>query len=135
MRRLSRAIDDSDEFASDVADDRCNPSCMAISREIVAEVRRVIDELPSKLKAALILHVLEECPQTECAVLLGITPKSVESRIYRARRLLAAWLRPHIQERIPFSRWLRDRSLSNRIFDDANRELFMVALSASRIAR
>lgn len=48
-----------------------------------------IDKLPDKLKTALILFAVEERSQEECAELLGISPKALEMRVYRARKLLA----------------------------------------------
>jgi len=48
-----------------------------------------IQKLPHKLKSALIAFAIEERSQEECAELLGITPKAVEARVYRARKILA----------------------------------------------
>jgi RNA polymerase sigma-70 factor (ECF subfamily) len=49
---------------------------------------RAIAQLPHDLRAALVLSVLEQHSHAECAELLGTTPKTVETRIYRARKLL-----------------------------------------------
>lgn len=48
-----------------------------------------IQKLPHNLKAALILFAIEENSQEECAEILGVTPKTVETRVYRARKILA----------------------------------------------
>ena len=88
--------------------DSRNPAGALISDEVVAELRHVVNELPHKLKTALILHVLEERPQAECGAILGISVKTVEARVHRARRLLASRLRSHLKESLPFSRWLHD---------------------------
>ena len=48
-----------------------------------------IQKLPHNLKAALILFSIEENSQEECAEILGVTPKTVETRVYRARKILA----------------------------------------------
>lgn len=48
-----------------------------------------IERLPHKLKTALILFALEGHSQEACAELLGVTPKTVETRVYRARKILA----------------------------------------------
>jgi len=53
---------------------------------------REIERLPHKLKTALILFALEEHSQEACAELLGVTPKTVETRVYRARKILAGKL-------------------------------------------
>ena len=62
-----------------------------------AEERRAVEaaiqELPSDLKEAFILAVLEGRSQQETGAILGATPKAVESRVYRARKLLATKLR------------------------------------------
>jgi RNA polymerase sigma factor (sigma-70 family) len=56
-------------------------------RDLV-RLSKQIDRLPEKLKTALILFAVEERSQEECASLLGITPKALELRVYRARKLL-----------------------------------------------
>lgn len=52
------------------------------------QLKREIAKLPHKLRAALVAFAIEECSQEECARLLGITPKAVELRVYRARKIL-----------------------------------------------
>lgn len=47
-----------------------------------------IPKLPHKLKTALILFTLEGKSQEECAKLMGVTVKTVETRVYRARKIL-----------------------------------------------
>lgn len=54
--------------------------------ETTAHVLALVDSLPVKLKAPFVLHVIEEHSQRECAEILGITEKAVETRIYRARK-------------------------------------------------
>lgn len=65
-----------------------NPSDMIESKEKMKAVGKAIDELPHDLKVALILAVLEERPHTECAEILNTTPKTIETRVYRARKYL-----------------------------------------------
>lgn len=69
------------------------PAQAAESSEEVARLHEAIQTLPHDLKTALILSALEQRPQQECAELLGTTPKAVETRVYRARKLLRAALR------------------------------------------
>jgi len=57
-------------------------------RQMLKLLESQIDLLPHKLKTALILFALENNSQEECARILGITPKSVEMRVYRARKTL-----------------------------------------------
>lgn len=61
---------------------------VAIARQQQAHVAAEIDRLPHKLKAALILFAVEENSQEQCAEILNTTPKTVETRVYRARKLL-----------------------------------------------
>ena len=82
-REASEAWDRSDE---DVVS-------LAAAREQLARLRREVTLLPDALKGAFILFVLEERSQKECAELLGVTPKTIEMRVYRARALLAKTLR------------------------------------------
>jgi len=55
--------------------------------ELIA-LEKAISELPEDFKSAFILTALEDRPQAEVAELLGISPKAVEMRVYRARKLL-----------------------------------------------
>lgn len=76
------------DFASSAVD----PSKEAALREDLGLLHAAIQELPHELKSAFILAVLEDYPQKDCAVRLGITPKAVETRVYRARKILEAKL-------------------------------------------
>lgn len=64
------------------------PFDQAVTDESMAQLEQAIQSLPHDLRAALILAVLEERPQEECAQLLGVSRKAVETRVYRARKLL-----------------------------------------------
>lgn len=59
-----------------------------LNREI-DQLHREIAKLPHKLKSALILFSLEEKSQADCSEILGISKKAVETRVYRAKKLLA----------------------------------------------
>jgi RNA polymerase sigma-70 factor (ECF subfamily) len=52
-----------------------------------------IGELPGKLREALILRAIEGLTQAEAAEALGVTEKTVETRLYRARAKLNELLR------------------------------------------
>ncbi len=65
-----------------------SPSNQADARESVQAVQAAIEELPHKLRFPLVFCVLEENSQEECAAVLGISVKAVETRIYRARKFL-----------------------------------------------
>jgi len=51
-----------------------------------------IAQLPENLKAPLIMCTLEDMSHKQAAEVLGISPKAVETRIYRARHSLSATL-------------------------------------------
>ena len=57
-------------------------------REELAALENAINELPEDLKNVFILTALEKRQQGEVQELLGISPKAVETRLYRARKLL-----------------------------------------------
>ncbi len=61
----------------------------AAKKEDMVLLEIAIQSLPDDLRIALIMAVLEEKPQEECAQILGISRKAVETRVYRARKLLA----------------------------------------------
>ncbi|MFD3263875.1 RNA polymerase sigma factor [Phenylobacterium ferrooxidans] len=54
-----------------------------------AVVQQAIDRLPVKLKEPLLLTYFDELTQQEVASLLGVTVKTIETRVYRARQQLA----------------------------------------------
>jgi RNA polymerase sigma factor (sigma-70 family) len=57
-------------------------------REELAALEKAINELPEDLKNVFILTALEERQRREVQARLGISPKAVETRLYRARKLL-----------------------------------------------
>lgn len=65
-----------------------NPGTQAVAAETLSAIQDAIDRLPHDLKVALLLTTLEERTHKEVAEVLGVTPKAVETRVYRARRLL-----------------------------------------------
>ena len=58
-----------------------------VSDEVDA-LRRAIDRLPGKQKQVILMHYLEETRIKEVAALLSVSPKTVEGRLYQARRAL-----------------------------------------------
>jgi RNA polymerase sigma-70 factor (ECF subfamily) len=53
-----------------------------------------IDSLPHDLKVTVLLHHYEHLPYREVAAIVGCSERGVETRLYRARRLL----REHLAE-------------------------------------
>jgi RNA polymerase sigma-70 factor (ECF subfamily) len=64
------------------------PDQRADRREELLALEKAISELPEDLRNAFILSALEDRQQAETAQLLGVSPKAVETRVYRARKLL-----------------------------------------------
>lgn len=57
-----------------------------------AIIQTAIGKLPAKLKEPLLLTYFYELSQQEAADLLGVTVKTIETRVYRARQQLAELL-------------------------------------------
>ena len=95
QRRQSYATESLD--AGDVhrklpAADR-GPAADVESHEKLAALEMAIQELPHDLRTALLLFTVEGRSQQECAELLGVSAKAVETRVYRARKRLEDTLR------------------------------------------
>ena len=58
------------------------------TKDDIALLQKEIAKLPHKLKSALILFSLEEKSQIESAEILGVSPKTIETRVYRAKKIL-----------------------------------------------
>ena len=65
-----------------------NPSQAANAEEMAAAVRSAVFSLPDDLREAVVLCEWEEKSAAESAAILNTTPKGIESRLYRARKIL-----------------------------------------------
>ena len=79
------------EFA--VAHPSLAPDKQAQSLETMTALQSAISSLPVELREAFVLGAVEEMPYKDVAVVLGLSSKAVELRVYRARKLLAERLR------------------------------------------
>jgi len=79
---------DAPDARRDLASREPDPAASAESREGLAVLENAIAQLPHHLRVALLLFSIEGHSQIECAELLGISPKAVETRVYRARKIL-----------------------------------------------
>jgi RNA polymerase sigma-70 factor (ECF subfamily) len=77
----------SDEYLSISAEE--TPSALAERSELAKLVRDEIARLPDDLKTVILLFEYESLSYDEIGGILGCTPKAVETRLYRARKLLA----------------------------------------------
>jgi len=64
------------------------PNEQTLAAERAAVVRAEVARLPEDLREATVLCEWEECSVAEAAAILETTPKAVESRLYRARKVL-----------------------------------------------
>ena len=64
------------------------PSEQALDAERAAAVRLEVSRLPEDMREAIVLCEWDERTVAEAAAILTTTPKAVESRLYRARKLL-----------------------------------------------
>jgi RNA polymerase sigma-70 factor (ECF subfamily) len=70
-----------------------------IERQEVQALDRAIASLPVKLKEALVLTAFDGRSQKEAGDILGVSEKTVETRVYRARKILAETLDPNLRPR------------------------------------
>ena len=63
-----------------------------IGSQELARASAAIADLPARLKEVLLLRTIEGMSQAETAASLGISDKAVETRLYRARKILSAAL-------------------------------------------
>jgi RNA polymerase sigma factor (sigma-70 family) len=71
-----------------LSSNQSRPDQQAQDREKLRAVEKAITELPQNLKNPLILTALEGLSHAETGELLRISPKAVEMKVYRARKLL-----------------------------------------------
>jgi len=65
------------------------PSAQASRSELAKLVKEEIEKLPHDLKAAILLFAYDNLSYAEIGVILGCTPKAVETRVYRVKKVLA----------------------------------------------
>jgi len=68
-----------------------------IERQDVLALDRAIAQLPPGLRAPLVLTAFDGLSQREAGEILGVSSKTVETRVYRARLILAARLDPDLR--------------------------------------
>jgi RNA polymerase sigma-70 factor, ECF subfamily len=83
-RGKAEAIDD----VADIADGRVHVEQGLLDEEEREGVRRALDGLPEKYRTVLVLHYYQKMPYEQIASILGQPLKTIETRLYRARRML-----------------------------------------------
>ncbi len=84
---LPTFLDDGHRFDPKPAWTADAASLLAVA-ETRAMVRRCIEELPEDYRMTLVLRDIEEIETSETAVILGISPGAVKTRLHRARQAL-----------------------------------------------
>jgi RNA polymerase sigma-70 factor (ECF subfamily) len=69
------------------------PNEQVLAAERAAAVRNAVGRLPQDLREAIVLCEWEEKSVAEAGAILGATPKAIESRLYRSRKLLREQLK------------------------------------------
>ena len=77
-----------DDFRESVPEHNPTPSESLEGAERVQAISKAVAELPEELRTPLILSEYEELSHAEIGEILKCTAKAVETRIYRARKLL-----------------------------------------------
>jgi RNA polymerase sigma-70 factor (ECF subfamily) len=85
-RGLDRALDD----AAFLVETRETGS----GNELAAAVSHALDELPPRLRAAIVLRSLEEREYEDMARILGVRPATARTHVMQARKLIMRWLAP-----------------------------------------
>lgn len=70
--------------------DSADPSAHAARSELRHSLEVAISALPPTFRAVFILREIEECSVEEAAVMLGVLPATIKTRLHRARRMVRA---------------------------------------------
>jgi RNA polymerase sigma-70 factor, ECF subfamily len=66
--------------------------------ELVRELARALARLPDRLRAVLVLRVLEGRDYDEIGAIVGVRPATARTQVMQARRLLLRWLAPGAED-------------------------------------
>ena len=93
-RRVFSIIGAPPEALEQAPDPSAPPDQASIADETLRRLDAAVRSLPPGLREPLVLTALQGLSQREAADVLGVTPKVVEMRAYRARKRLAEILAP-----------------------------------------
>jgi RNA polymerase sigma-70 factor (ECF subfamily) len=91
----SKDLEDSEVLEK--ADPEPGAEHQVLEAEQARRLDRAVSRLPAALKEALVLTAFEGLSQLEAAETLGVSVKTVETRVYRARKLLIDQLEPDMR--------------------------------------
>jgi RNA polymerase sigma factor (sigma-70 family) len=86
-RRRERLI----KLESACVEQAIDPMTPTLSDQIL-RLRQAIERLPARLRQVVLMHYLEETSVRQVAILLSVSIKTVEGRLYQARRSLRRML-------------------------------------------
>ena len=89
-----------DHAPHSIPDEAAGADRTAEDREKLTRVSAAIAALSPRLKEALLLRTIEDMSQAEVAATLGVSEKTVETRLYRARQKLNEALREDVPRRV-----------------------------------
>jgi RNA polymerase sigma factor (sigma-70 family) len=92
----TKGLEDTDEVRAR-ADPARLPDDAVADRQDLQALDRAVARLPLPLREALILTAFEGLSQQEAAVILNVSAKAIETRVYRARKVLAETLDPALR--------------------------------------
>jgi len=92
VRRLFFGAAGLDDEALVVPDPADPADDVVRDQQLARRLDAIIGRLPAPLKEALLLTAFEGYSQSEAGRILGVSAKTIETRVYRARKLLAVSL-------------------------------------------
>jgi RNA polymerase sigma-70 factor (ECF subfamily) len=100
IKSISSLLEEENRTASDVpAPDSMRPDVALVKKEEEWMIRKAIDSLPGKQKAAFVLHAYETLSYQEIAEIMNCSHSSVESLIHRAKLNLQNALNHYLEEK------------------------------------
>ncbi len=93
-RRPTCSLDGHPELAETLSHTGSQPDQAAEAADVQQHIAQALARLPEDQRTALVLSVYHDRRHAEIAAIMNCSIKSVESRIYRARRQLMVLLRP-----------------------------------------
>ncbi|HEX6121707.1 MAG TPA: sigma-70 family RNA polymerase sigma factor [Ktedonobacterales bacterium] len=80
-------------FLEWIADAGISPEQAALAGEMADEMQQILQALPPKYRAVLVLRYWNDLSYEEIATMLNLTPALVKARLHRARELVARTMR------------------------------------------
>ena len=96
---LTADAEDGDERPFEVADKHLNVEQELVEEERKKMIRRAIEKLPEKQRAAVLLHKYQELDYAEIAKILGCSESALKSLLFRAYEMLRVELAPWVGRR------------------------------------